>query len=227
MDKQFSVNGVHCRITQWGRIKTMPGKNYLPNYIDKKTGHVKVKISGEEFDVAELVLKSHGRKPKSREIRSFKDGDPLNIHIRNLEWVEEKPVKKAALNDLSLEHRKFIYDLKQKDMKPKEICEEVLKEFFLDINVQMVNPAAKGYKTHLINTKSAKTKQSKKQETSKEEPKKEGDQNPKDPADDLVDRRQEGQSSEESKEGFADQNKESDNAGENSDALSEGENPFV
>ena len=82
MDIQFSIDAVHCRISQWGRIKTMPGKNYLTPYkVDERW---KVRIANKEFDLAELVLTHHGRPPKEHEVLKFRNGDPDIIHIRNL-----------------------------------------------------------------------------------------------------------------------------------------------
>lgn len=71
--------------------KGMFAPQFLPGYEDALAVYLMPVKHGEvrPFAVAELVLRSFTRAPKSGEGIVFIDGDPYNTHFENLKWSDD------------------------------------------------------------------------------------------------------------------------------------------
>ncbi len=168
MFKQFSVEGVFCRIYRHGTVKIMPGRHTLPKYKDPKTGLLKVRIADKEHDLATLVLTHYGTKPDEEVVPRFIDGCLNNIHASNLEWEPVKKIKTVGPDELSMEMKKKIHDMSVFDkMKPKEISDAILEECSVLVKYQVVTMVVKGYKKYIRGLKKLETERANKEKAMK------------------------------------------------------------
>lgn len=150
MDKRFSVNGIHCRVNERGRVKVMPGRYHLKAYPHDKTGDLMVNIDNIPHKVSELVLTHHDRPPVKGEKVRYKDGNKRNVRLSNLEWASPTMSGAEKSGALPMEARKAIYEMKQSKIANAEIVKHVWDTYGVDVKPNNLAQIARTYEGSLM-----------------------------------------------------------------------------
>ncbi len=98
--KPFNIPGLEDKyfVSTFGNIKTKAGKLMLTNGLrgGYKSFNIRTKDLTKTFKVHQIVAKTFIPNPESKTCVNHKDGNKLNNHVNNLEWMSVKENNKHA-----------------------------------------------------------------------------------------------------------------------------------
>lgn len=115
-----------------GRIYNVKRKIIMKPRLDK--GYVNVMLIGKNYPIHRLVAIQFIPNPENKELVNHKDGNKLNNHIDNLEWVtQSENIQHAYDTNLNTKYKSIhMYELSGKYIKTFKTIADACRELNLD-----------------------------------------------------------------------------------------------
>lgn len=115
-----------------GRIYNVKRKMFMKPRLDK--GYVNIMLNEKNYPIHRLVAIQFIPNPENKELVNHKDGNKLNNHVDNLEWVtHSENVQHAYDTDLNTNYKSIhMYELSGKYIKTFKTISDACRELNLD-----------------------------------------------------------------------------------------------